>query len=160
ADPEAAAREAFAACFAQLAAAGAPEACGCEALIVGEAALAPQRAFGYAPGVSARLVSPDLGLDLDLAAAEAAGEDGARRLILRPAPGGEAVLRIGADGTARMDFAGGPWTGRREAEGLSRGRFRERFAMSRADGARLVLSAGWEPLAYAQARARLERPVR
>ncbi|MEM1314256.1 MAG: hypothetical protein AAGI51_06865 [Pseudomonadota bacterium] len=160
-DLAAATRAALSACFAELAAAGADPACGCEALIVGEAALSTQAAFNYAPGVSARLVSPDLGLDLDMAAAEEAGEDGARRLVLRPAPGGEAVLRVAPDGTARMRFAEAEWTGRREAEGLSRGRYRERFAMTRADGAaRLVLSAGWEPLEYALARDRLERPVR
>ncbi|SFI39161.1 hypothetical protein [Albimonas pacifica] len=157
ADPRSAAQAALEACFDALAAAGAGADCGCRAVALDDAALAPPAVFDYAPGVSARLVSPDLDIDVDLAASESAAPDGERLLALYPSPGTPALILVAPDGGARMLLHGREWTGSRTVEGLSRGRFRERIALVRDDGARAILSVGWDPVAYAAERRRLTR---
>ncbi|MEO1689266.1 MAG: hypothetical protein AAFU61_15330, partial [Pseudomonadota bacterium] len=165
ATPLAAAEASIRACFAQLAEAGADPDCGCRTLAAGDAALAERGAYAYAPGVSARLVSRDLGVDLTFAAREAEDEEGRRRLELIGA--GAAPLTVALDGAGGAGGAGGArlnwrgvWRGPRRAEGLTRGRFRERFVLTReGDGARLTLAVGWEPAAYAADFRRLERPI-
>ncbi|WP_339948551.1 hypothetical protein [uncultured Albimonas sp.] len=159
--PDAAASAALEACFAALEAADAPppgaQGCGCRLAALDDAALAAPDAFDYAPGVSARLVSPDLDIDVDLAASEAAGPDGDRVVALYPSPGAPALILVSPDGAARMLLHGREWTGSRTVEGLSRGRYRERIALVRDDGARAILSIGWDPVAYAAERRRLTR---
>ncbi|MGM0583083.1 MAG: hypothetical protein ACQEUZ_00290, partial [Pseudomonadota bacterium] len=154
-----AARGALRACFAQLRASGgaAPD-CGCRVIAAGDALLGEAEDFAYATGVSARLISADLDLDLDATAREDTAPQGGRRLLLSPVPGPDpAELRIGADGEARLSMDGQVWRGRRLADGLSRGRFRERAYLEREDGARLTVMAGWPPVAFALARRELLR---
>lgn len=152
-----AAESALRACFAQLENAGATN-CGCELTVAGDAVLAPRDALSYAAGVSARLVSRDLRLDLTFSARESALPDGGRRLDLVAPAAAPIRLDVAPDGTAALDLDG-RWTARREAEGLSRGRFRERFSLTRgSDGARATLAVGWEPVEYARLFRRLERP--
>ena len=158
--PVAAAEAALRACLGQLAAARAagPD-CGCRTLALGGAALAPLEAFAYAPGVSARLISDAAGLDLTLVATEDADPDGTRLLRFHPSPGdGPAEARIAPDGAVRLTLGRDLWQGTRTADGMQRGRLRERLVLTRPDGARLVVAVGWEPEAFALARDRLLAP--
>ncbi|MFO7855299.1 MAG: hypothetical protein R6V44_08785 [Paracoccaceae bacterium] len=160
ATPAAAAEAALDRCFAALeAAGGADPDCGCAVAALDGALLLPPAAFAYAPGVSARLIAPEAGLALHLAADEAAGPEGARRLVLGPAPfPAEALIR--PDGTAELSLDGTLWTGRREAEGLIRGRHRERLVLRRqGDGARAVLAVNWDPDDWARDRERVLAPL-
>jgi len=158
--PRGAAQAALEACFDALDAAGAGTVaggCGCRVAALDDAALAGPDTFDYAPGVSARLVSTDLDIDVDLAASEADAQDGERLLALYPSPGTPALVLVAPDGRARMLLHGREWTGERTVEGLSRGRFRERLALVRDDGARAILAIGWDPVAFAAERRRLTR---
>lgn len=159
ATPQAAGEAALRSCFDSLHAADpvAPASCGCRLLALDDAALAPPALFDYAVGVSARLISTDLGLDVDLAATERPVPDGGRLLVLYPSPALPALVHVGPDGAAEMLLYDRTWTGRRMVEGLSRGRYRERLALERDDGARAILSVGWDPVAYAAERRRLTR---
>jgi hypothetical protein len=159
--PVAAAESALRRCFAALEAAeGADPDCGRAVAVLDGALLLPPAAFAYAPGVSARLISPEAGLALHLVADEAVGPDGARRLALGPAdPPAEALIR--PDGSAELRLGDEVWTGRRTAEGLVRGRYRERLVLTRErDGARGVLAVNWDPADWEEARARVLAPLR
>lgn len=145
-------------CLAQLDALSPPAApgCGCRLLAAGDTLLAPPAAFQYAPGVSARLVSRQAGIDLAMVAVESPDRVGERRLMLRPTPDGvPGEARIAEDGAATLLLAGQTWTGRAIAEGFERGRRKERLYLTRPDGARLAVIVGWEPVAYAMERKRL-----
>jgi len=160
ADAAAAAEAALERCFAALeAAGGADPGCGCAVAALDGTLLLPPEAFAYAPGVSARLIAPAAGLALHLVADETAGPDGGRRLVLGPGRfPAEALIR--PDGTAELRLDGTLWTGRRDAEGLVRGRHRERLVLRRrGDGARAVLAVNWDPADWARDRERLLAPL-
>ncbi len=153
---------ALGACQSQLAAAGAPETCGCALLAVDDALLAPQEVYAYAPGVSARIDSPELGLDLYLVAGESADAEGGRRLDFHPAPGERLSADIAPDGhaTVRWQDESGEtvvFDGRRIGDGLRRGRFAERIFATDPEGRRIRIIIGFEPVEYAVRRRELTR---
>jgi hypothetical protein len=132
--------------------------CGCRLALLGEAVLAPRANFAYAPGVSARLHVAGRP-PLELVATEADAAEGARRLALHPWPAGPAEALIRPDGTAELRLGDARWTGRREAEGLTRGRPRERLILEGPEGA-AVLAVNWDPARWRAEGARLLAPLR
>ena len=149
-------------CFDALAAAGAPESCGCQVMASGAALLAPLADFAYAPGVSGWIVSPDLALDLHLAVREGATPAGDRRLTFLTGPGADIAAVLSRDGTAVLSVRrdGAPdlaLTGVHRPEGLRRGRYADRLRLTDAEGHEVVALVGYEPVEYASRRRELLR---
>ncbi len=152
---------AMSACRAALAAADAPDGCGCVIIADGSALIAPEAAFAYAPGVSARILSRAFDLDLTLVAREEAARDGGRRLLFHPAPGDRLTVDIAPDGAATATWDGpdgrAVLRGRRIADGLRRGRYAERIAAQDEAGRRILIIVGFEPVEFAVRRRELTR---
>ncbi|MFT4792384.1 MAG: hypothetical protein ACJAVR_001767 [Paracoccaceae bacterium] len=141
-------------CFDALAAAKAPDDCGCRVMAAGAALLAPLPDFAYAPGVSGWVVAPTLDLDLHLAVREGTSPEGDRKLTFLTGPGADIRALLRRDGTATMtvrrrglpDLA---LAGIHRPEGLRRGRFADRLRLTDADGHETVALIGYEPVEYA-----------
>ncbi|MGG7568308.1 hypothetical protein ACQ5SO_19320 [Rhodovulum sp. DZ06] len=147
-------------CFADLSRAEAPAECGCRIVAADRALTAPPADFAYAPGVSTWIKSPELGLDLLVAAHETVTPSGARRLQVVGDPHMTITADLGPDGRAELliERTGRPpllLTGTHRPEGLRRGRFAERAWLTDPEGRDAILLSGYEPLEFAMRRGEL-----
>lgn len=116
--------------------------CGCRVVALDDMITVPVSATAYATGISARLRSVSLGLDVLLVAEE---ENGG--ILLRDLRGPVAHLTYGADDTVelRFDDTGQRFEGHRIPVGFRRGRVAERIYAADAEGKRISLLIGFEP---------------
>ncbi len=117
--------------------------CGCRIVALDDLITVPREDTAYATGISARMRSAALGIDLLLVAEEAPGGS----TLLRDLHGPVGRLVNGENDAVTLTFhaTGGRFEGYRIAVGFRRGRIAERIYVVDADGNRLSLLIGFEP---------------
>lgn len=140
ADPETAAVEALAACLDQVATLAPGLGCGCRVVALNRALTIPRDETAYATGITARLVSDALGLDLLVVAEET--DEGT---ILRDLGGRIADLEDGERAVLRFTDGTGAFEGPRIPVGFRRGRLGARYYLTDEAGRRLTLLIGFDP---------------
>ncbi len=129
------------ACLARLEEVGTLEDCGCRVVALGNVLTVPRSETAYATGISARLASDALGLDLLLVAEET--DSG---ILLRDLRGEVGRLAVGPGDAATLTLSeGAVFSGERIPVGFRRGRLGARYYLADPDGRRVTVLIGFDP---------------